>query len=467
VLSVSRGLGLFVVSLVAMASFATAAPAATIAEFPIGTPGSHIPRFIKAGPDGNLWFTDRGSGGGIARISPAGEAFAPIGATIDATDLAFGSDGTLYWVGDSKRGRRDPSGFVTETKTVDAAATIVSPDGMLYWGEEVPLIGGPAWCEEELSDPGSSCSEGKGKFTGFAFDPSGALWGVAPSANLVLNLNGPDGALVELPAGSDPRRIALGSDGNLWVTMFAANAIDRITPAGLRTRFPLPAGSKPFDIVAGPDGALWFTEFGSSKIGRITTAGVVTNEFATPTPAAGPLGITTGLDGNLWFAESSVGKIGRLVPDPPAAPAPAGGDRTPPAFTRNPSFSPARFTVAGGAKASATRDGKAAKGSKLNVSLSEAAKLTATVGRSLPGRRKGRRCVAPGKAGKGAAKCVRLVTVGTQSWSVVAGASRVPFSGKLGGKALKPGPYSASLIARDAAGNVSKAKAASFTVVIG
>jgi virginiamycin B lyase len=207
VLSVRRTLGLLLVSLVATASFAATAAAATITEFPIGTPGSHKPRFIKAGPDGNLWFTDRGSGGGIARISPAGEVFAPIGATIDATDLTFGSDGTLYWVGDSKRGKRDPSGFVTEKKVVDAAATLVSSGGAWYWGAEESLIG-PSWCEESPPEPGYSCSGGNGKFTGFAFDPSGALWGVTTAANLVANLNGTDGALVELPVGSDPMRIA-------------------------------------------------------------------------------------------------------------------------------------------------------------------------------------------------------------------------------------------------------------------
>jgi streptogramin lyase len=483
-LSSSRTLSLLVVSLVATALFATTAAAATITEFPIGTPGSHKPHYIEAGPDGNLWFTDRGSGGGIARISPAGEVFAPIGGTIDETDLAFGSDGTLYWVGDSKRGKRDPSGFVTEVKAVNAAATIVSPGGAWYWGQDDSLIG-PSWCVEDFPGSGIKFQSGKGRFTGFAFDPSGAVWGVAPETNRVANLNGSNGAVVELPVGSDPRRIVLGSDGNLWVTMWGASAIDQITPTGLRTRFQLPAGSKPLDITAGPDGALWFTEFAASKIGRITTAGVVTDEFATATPSAGPIGITTGPDGNLWFTESSVGKIGRLVPDPPAANGPgptptpgpgsaggatdggAGSDRTPPAFASNPSFSPARFTVSGGAKASATRHGKVASGSKLNVSLSEAANLTATVSRSLPGRRKGGRCVAPGTASKGAAKCVRLVTVGTQSWSVVAGASQVPFSGKVAGKALKPGSYSASLSARDAAGNVSEAKAASFTVVLG
>jgi len=411
--------------------------------------------------------------------------FAPIGATKDDADLAFGPDGTLHWVGDTKRGERDPGGFVSEVKAVNAAAVIVSPGGTLYWGQDDSLIG-PSWCEQDDPSSGFSCMSGKGKFTGFALDQSGALWGVAPEMNQVANLNGPNGAVVELPVASDPRRIALGPDGNLWVTMFGANAIDQITPTGLRTRFPLPVGSKPDDITVGPDGALWFTEFGASKIGRITTAGVVTDEFATPTPGAGPIGITTGPDGNLWFAESSAGKIGRLVPDAPAAtgpgpganPAPnpgsvgdatggAGSDRTPPAFAGKPSFSPARFAVSGGAKASATRHGKVASGSKLNVSLSEPANLTATVSRSLPGRRKGGRCVAPGTASKGAAKCVRLVTVGTQSWSVAAGASQVPFSGKVGGKALKPGSYSAGLSARDAAGNVSEAKAASFTVVLG
>lgn len=320
-LSVSRALGLLVASLVAMASFATTATAATITEFPIGTPGTHKPRFIKAGPDGNLWFTDRGSGGGIARISTAGEAFAPIGGTIDVTDLAFGPDGSLYWVGDSKRGRRDPGGFVTEKKAINGAATIVDAGGKWYWGEEEGFIG-PSWCEEPFRGSGTSCStDGQGQFTGFAFDPSGHLWGVAPGTNVVLNL--PSGPRVDLPVGSDPRRIALGPDGNLWVTMWGANAIDRITPAGLRTRFPLPAGSKPYDITAGPDGALWFTEFGANMIGRITTAGVVTGEYATPTPSAGPIGITTGSDGNLWFSESSAGKIGRLVPDPPAANTPS------------------------------------------------------------------------------------------------------------------------------------------------
>src|SRR5262249_55150599 len=72
-------------------------------------------------------------------------------------------------------------------------------------------------------------------------------------------------------AGSFPRGIAAGPDGNLWFAEGAANQIGRITPDGVITEFPIPtASSVPIGITAGPDGALWFTEPGSNQIGRIT-----------------------------------------------------------------------------------------------------------------------------------------------------------------------------------------------------
>jgi virginiamycin B lyase len=461
------------------AALASTAGAATFTEFPLGE--EHRPFLMKAGPDGNLWFTDRGFEGGIGKISPSGEIFPEIGNTTTANDLVFAPDGTLYWVTDSGLGRRMTGGFVSEVAgNPEGSAITASSAGLLYWNKVtsasfvcngVPFEGGG----------GAGCSGWgeSGKYTGFAFDGAGDLWAVSPKSNAVRRASGPQaGTLVELPAKSEPHRIALGPDGNLWVTIFGAGAIDRVTTAGQRQRFPLPAGSKPNEIVAGPDGAMWFTEFGTGRIGRITTGGEVT-EYLIPTPAAEPIGLAFGPEGNLFFTEG-VGKIGRLVPDPLVNPGGGGtgsgggggasaadsGDHVPPGFTANPSFVPARFAVAGAAKASAARH-RAVGGSKLGVSLSEAATVTAAVSRSLPGRRKGGRCVAPASATKGAARCKRLVGVGTQSWSAVAGASKLPFTGKLDGKALKPGAYSASLVARDAAGNASAPKVATFTIVAG
>src|SRR5262249_56845798 len=63
-------------------------------------------------------------------------------------------------------------------------------------------------------------------------------------------------------AGSDPRKITAGPDGNMWFTESNINVdqIGRIDAAGNITEFVVPnRSSQPSDIVSGPDGALWFT----------------------------------------------------------------------------------------------------------------------------------------------------------------------------------------------------------------
>src|SRR5437667_299854 len=124
-------------------------------------------------------------------------------------------------------------------------------------------------------------------------------------------------------ASSRPTGIAAGPDGNLWFTETGANAIGRITPAGVITEFPIPtANSSPWAITAGPDGNLWFTmPLGPGRgLGQITTSGVVTEFSCCHQP---PLAISAGPDGNLWFTESgylrrgmgghSAGWIGRMT----------------------------------------------------------------------------------------------------------------------------------------------------------
>jgi len=107
---------------------------------------------------------------------------------------------------------------------------------------------------------------------------------------------------------AEPTDITTGPDGNLWFTDTGADAIGRITPAGVVTVFGGEGISAPSQIVAGPDGNLWFTNTYSDSIGQITTAGVVTN-FTDPTISY-PQGIAVGSDGNLWFTNlDSIGQI--------------------------------------------------------------------------------------------------------------------------------------------------------------
>jgi virginiamycin B lyase len=110
---------------------------------------------------------------------------------------------------------------------------------------------------------------------------------------------------------SNPIRIALGADGNLWFAESNSNQVARITPRGVVTEFPLPTESaRPTDITAGPDGAMWFTEGPVGTIGRISSSGRIREFRFGDTNSAE--NITAGPDGNLWFTEPSAGKVWRF-----------------------------------------------------------------------------------------------------------------------------------------------------------
>jgi hypothetical protein len=247
--------------------------------------------------------------------------------------------------------------------------------------------------------------------------------------------------------------------------MVGASAIDRITPAGVRTRFPLPAtGLEPNDITLGPDGALWFTEYSGNAIGRMTIDGTVTNTFPVPTAGANPSGLTTGPDGAIWFTELAAAKIGRLVvPGLSSGGGPGGGEGVAPTFLRGARFSVRRFRV--GAANTPVSARRVPKGTTLSYSLSEPSTVKIRIARKAPGRRVHGSCKAPSRKNRGGRHCTRYVTVATLTRHGAQGINFVPFSGRIRHKALKHGGYRASVTAKDAAGNTSKASSAAFTIV--
>ncbi len=114
-----------------------------------------------------------------------------------------------------------------------------------------------------------------------------------------------------LPEGSEPDKIAVGSDGNLWFTDYGSSKVGKITTAGVITEYVLPAKSEPEGIAAGPEKDVWFTDGESSKIGKITTAGVIT-EYALPAESE-PDAVVEGSDGNVWFVDYESGKVGKIT----------------------------------------------------------------------------------------------------------------------------------------------------------
>jgi CSLREA domain-containing protein len=121
------------------------------------------------------------------------------------------------------------------------------------------------------------------------------------------------------------------------------------------------------------------------------------------------------------------------APGAPGAPAPggagsAGAPRTIAALT----VGPAAFRATG----------RTPLGTTVRFRLAAAGTVVVTVTRTAPGRRSGRRCLAPSRRPKSAKRCTRTIVLpGSLTKAGTAGANTLRFAGKLRGKALAPGAY--------------------------
>ncbi len=145
---------------------------------------------------------------------------------------------------------------------------------------------------------------------------------------------------------------------------------------------------------------------------------------------------------------------------PPGAP-PAGPDITAPVLSRV-SIAPRRF-LAGRRVRPRTRT-RPPIGGRLRFTLSEAASVTIRIDALLPGRRLRGRCVPPRRAPRGR-RCTRAIRRGALTRAGSQGANRVAITGRLRGKPLRPGPYRATLRAKDLAGNVSTPRRVTFRIL--
>lgn len=114
---------------------------------------------------------------------------------------------------------------------------------------------------------------------------------------------------------------------------------------------------------------------------------------------------------------------------------------------------------------------KVKRGTRFVYTLSEAAKVTIAVERRMKGRRTGRgakaRCVKATRTNRQAPRCVRFAKVTSLGAQAKAGKQSLFFSGRVRGKALKPGPYRATIVAKDAAGHTSTPRRVNFRIVRG
>jgi virginiamycin B lyase len=286
------------------------------------------PYQIVKGPDGAMWFTEEGAGA-VGRIDARGRVrqFALTSANAQPMGIALGADGALY-VAENEGpnpyathfARLAPSGAVREWNDsnympVGAAA---GPGGRMWFTQS---CAGVASISRSGNVRQFAMPTVAGESEAIVAGPDSAMW-FAQDGTASIGRIAPDGTLATYPGifynkiyNDVPHGAAVGSDGNVWWTALASNAIWAMSPSGKVVhvyRIPT-AGAQPWGIAAGPDGALWFTEYGGGKIGRVTTSGAF-SEYAIPTRGAKPQGLAFDAKGMLWFVESGANKIGRIAP---------------------------------------------------------------------------------------------------------------------------------------------------------
>ena len=126
----------------------------------------------------------------------------------------------------------------------------------------------------------------------------------------------------------------------------------------------------------------------------------------------------------------------------------------------------ARRWLAGRALATFTRKRSLPVGTTFTFALNEAATVTLTFTRRMPGRLANGHCITPTPRNRRKPKCSRIMAAGRLSFNGHIGANRVRFYGRLSRRArLKAGSYTVTIIASTTAGQRSGPTRLNFTIV--
>jgi streptogramin lyase len=316
--------GLVVVVLLAVcAGVAGATPLGQITQF--AAPGSNIAQ-VRAGSDGNLWFTDRA--GAIGRITTAGTITrftTGLNPGAQPFSIAQGPDGNMWFTDGGTTpaiGRIDPqTQAITEFSAglnpgSVPAGIALGPDGNLWFTDRGTLgsVGTINPTTHAIVEYTAGLTATSKPQQGITAGPDGNVWfTVQPTAAKAIGMIDPATHAITLfsaglNTGSLPGpALAVGTDGNLWFvdngSTQAIGTVDMTTHA--IAEYPTGAGTSLGRLAVGPDGAIWFADKSATPaIARFDPATHAITRYSTGFAAgSGPSGINMGSDGNLWFTD--------------------------------------------------------------------------------------------------------------------------------------------------------------------
>lgn len=240
---------------------------------PSSDPAASGARFVRAAPDGVIWFTGSSM---VKRVDPETGVITSFPNAAGAVRLAFGPDGAVWYTRANGVGRLDPANGQVQTFPTDAPGDIeVAPDGGVWF---------LAWVRRGTSTISDSNIERLDPDTGTVwkyweqhFDVRFAALAPAADGTVWFSFEAPDfsnrssigrvapgtRAITYLPQPHFfyPRDLTIGPDGNAWSSS-SGGWIDRVTPDGQITSFrDAETALQPYlAIAAGPD-ALWFAGY--------------------------------------------------------------------------------------------------------------------------------------------------------------------------------------------------------------
>jgi YVTN family beta-propeller protein len=123
-----------------------------------------------------------------------------------------------------------------------------------------------------------------------------------------------------VPLNAPPTRVAVGRDGDIWVTSTEAGTVSRIDP---RTHdvTQIPAGSDPAAVTVAPDGSVWVANSGAGTVSRISPQNNAV--VATVPVGAGPsalaatssaVWVANTLNGSVWKIDASGDRVVAKIP---------------------------------------------------------------------------------------------------------------------------------------------------------
>jgi streptogramin lyase len=310
-------------------------PDGEVSSFDEGLAGADATGLI-VGPGGDVWFGLKvdSTHSYIGRISAAGTITLYGGLLVGTSPrrLAFGPEGNVWFA--STTGTRPSIGFVTPIGAVSQfelpiyPSSLAASPGANIWftgGEEGGAAIGKVILKEGGGATVTTYSSGlgpKSRPAELIVGPDGDLW-FTDSPGEAIGRVTVGGSIEEFPVLDWPQQILAGSEGNLWVR--GIYGLSRSTTTGATTYIETPAteyGRNPRDLALGPEGDLWVASEGvtdyfgaDGTVGRVTPGGQAT-DYRTSLPATSqPTEIVAGTGSDLWFADDgTVGAVGRILP---------------------------------------------------------------------------------------------------------------------------------------------------------